>query len=90
MPAAQVAGGAQKPESRVQKGEITCLMCGTVVGEIRQGRFTHHGGCDRPIRWQGRLPRCCRCGGSLYVDPSLWGPRYADLDDAQPGRVLEK
>jgi hypothetical protein len=52
-------------------------MCGTVVGDIRQGSFNHHSGCERPLRYHGRLPRCCRCGGSLYFDPSISSNRFA-------------
>jgi hypothetical protein len=63
----------------VQYGEAICLLCGFVIGEIKDGRFRHHAGCDRPLRQVGRLPRCCRCGGSLYVDPSLSTPRYAGM-----------
>jgi hypothetical protein len=52
-----------------------------VVGEIRDGRFTHHPGCERPVRWQAELPRCCRCNGSLYFDPSLNNTRFAGIED---------
>ena len=64
----------------LDRGDVTCLMCGTVVGEARGGRFEHHRGCERPVRLQGRLPRCCRCGGSLYVDPLLNVPRFAEIE----------
>ena len=75
------------PKSTLQKqGEAICLLCGTVVGDIRDGRFTHHAGCERPIRWQTRLPRCCRCGGSLYFDPSLQTARPSELDHLAVGR----
>jgi hypothetical protein len=48
--------------------EITCLLCGTEVGELRSGRFRHHAGCSRiPAVRAGSL-RCCRCGGSLYME----------------------
>jgi hypothetical protein len=56
------------------------------VGEVLQGRFVHHAGCERPIRWRGRLPRCCRCGGSLYFDPVLWVSSFAGSDE--PERTL--
>ena len=71
------------------RGEVTCLMCGTVVGEARQGRFEHHRGCERPVRLQGKLPRCCRCGGSLYIDPSLNTPRFAGMEELRTASVLE-
>lgn len=48
--------------------EIHCMLCGTEVGEIREGRFLHHRGCDRPVPVRGGRIRCCRCGGSLYLE----------------------
>ena len=48
--------------------EINCMMCGTQIGEVRDGRFTHHRGCSRPVEVRGGFPRCCRCGGSLYME----------------------
>jgi hypothetical protein len=48
--------------------EINCMMCGTQIGEVRDGRFTHHRGCSRPVELRGGFPRCCRCGGSLYME----------------------
>jgi hypothetical protein len=69
----------------VQRGEVTCLMCGTVVGDVKQGRFTHHTGCERPVHWRSRLPRCCRCGGSLYFDPAMFVQRYAGTDEVRVG-----
>ena len=73
----------------VQRGEVTCLMCGTVVGHVLDGRFAHHEGCERTIRYQGRLPRCCRCGGSLYLDHALQQPRYGGLEDLRKASVLD-
>lgn len=55
----------------MEKGELTCLMCATVVGDFRHGRFVHHPGCERLVSQQAGLPRCRRCGGSLYFDPVL-------------------
>ena len=72
----------------MERGEVTCLMCGTVVGDLRGGRFIHHQGCERPLRWQGKLPRCCRCGGSIYFDPALATPRYAGIGELA-GSALE-
>ena len=48
--------------------EINCMMCGTQVGEVRNGRFAHHSGCNQPVEVRGGFPRCCRCGGSLYME----------------------
>ena len=48
--------------------EVHCMLCGSEFGEIRERRFVHHSGCERlvPVR-NGQL-RCCRCGGSLYME----------------------
>jgi hypothetical protein len=48
--------------------EMHCLLCGTEVGEVRAGRFSHHAGCDRPVALRAGTLRCCRCGGSLYQE----------------------
>jgi hypothetical protein len=80
-PDPEVASNVPKRE-QPRRGEAVCLMCGTVVGEVRQGKFAHHVGCERPLRWQGHLPRCCRCGGSIYFDPEIMavGPiEYEEL-----------
>lgn len=73
----------------LDRGEVICLMCGTVVGEANRGRFVHHQGCERPVRLQGKLPRCCRCGGSLYVDPSLGTARFAGLPELRATGVFD-
>jgi hypothetical protein len=65
------------------------MMCGTVVGEVREGRFAHHRECERPVRWLGKLPRCCHCGGSLYVDPALATPRFAGVEELRASSVLD-
>jgi hypothetical protein len=64
-----------------RRGDATCMMCGWVVGEIQNGRFIHHPGCDRSVRWLSRLPRCCRCGGSLYYDPSSQTVKLNGIDE---------
>lgn len=48
--------------------EVTCLLCGTEVGEVRGGRFHHHQGCERPVAFRLGQLRCCRCGGSVYCE----------------------
>jgi hypothetical protein len=48
--------------------EIRCMMCGSEVGEVRERRFVHHVGCERPLPVRGGKIRCCRCGGSLYME----------------------
>jgi hypothetical protein len=46
--------------------ELSCMLCGTEVGAVRDGRFLHHRGCERQPVLRGGFLRCCRCGGSLY------------------------
>ena len=48
--------------------EVRCLMCGSEVGEVRESRFAHHAGCGRSLPVRGGKLRCCRCGGSLYME----------------------
>ena len=48
--------------------DVRCLMCGTEVGRILDGRFRVHAGCSRPLVRAGRQLRCCECGGSLYLE----------------------
>jgi hypothetical protein len=48
--------------------EVHCMMCGSEVGEIREGRFVHHRGCERTPPVRRGILRCCRCGGSLYKE----------------------
>jgi hypothetical protein len=50
--------------------EIHCMLCGNEVGEIRERRFVHHPGCERPVPVRSGQLRCCRCGGSLYMERS--------------------
>ncbi len=48
--------------------EITCLLCGTEVGELRGSRVRHHAGCNQELVVRAGALRCCRCGGSLYME----------------------
>ena len=50
--------------------DMTCLLCGTQVGELRGGRFYHHAACDSAPIMRAGILRCCRCGGSLYMERS--------------------
>ena len=50
--------------------DARCLMCEALVGQVVRGRFMHNPNCSLPLRvGEGRL-RCCRCGGTLYREPS--------------------
>ena len=48
--------------------EVWCLLCSTEVGQLLDGRFRRHPGCTAPPARPGGRPRCCHCGGSLYVE----------------------
>ena len=48
--------------------EVRCMMCGSEVGEVRERRFVHHPGCERPLPVRSGKLRCCRCAGSLYME----------------------
>ena len=51
---------------------LICMLCGRQEGEVVDGRAVHHAGCSREMPNQGRMIRCCACGGSLMVeDPSI-------------------
>jgi hypothetical protein len=49
--------------------DLRCLMCGTEVGHLAFGRFIKHAGCAAALPRRGGLPRCCHCGGTLYLAP---------------------
>ena len=55
--------------ARDEQYDVTCLMCGTEVGHIVFGRFIKHAGCGAALPRKGGLPRCCHCGGTLYLAP---------------------
>jgi len=48
--------------------EVHCMLCGTEVGEVREGRFVHQPGCELRMQASSGKLRCCRCGGSLYLE----------------------
>jgi hypothetical protein len=48
--------------------DLTCMMCGTNVGQLLGGRFVPPASGVPATRTGGRL-RCSRCGGSLYLEP---------------------
>jgi hypothetical protein len=55
--------------ARDEQYDVRCLMCGTEVGSLAFGRFIKHPGCASPLSRKGGLPRCCHCGGTLYLAP---------------------
>ena len=48
---------------------VRCLLCSTEVGQLLNGRLRRHPGCTGPLPRRGGAPRCCHCGGSLYLEP---------------------
>ena len=53
--------------TRGEQYDVRCLMCGTEVGHLAFGTFIKHAGCTTPLPRRGGLPRCCHCGGALYL-----------------------
>jgi hypothetical protein len=48
---------------------LRCLLCSTEVGQVLDGRFRQHPGCTIAMPRRDGAPRCCHCGGSLYLEP---------------------
>ena len=48
---------------------LRCLLCSREVGQVLGGRVQQHPGCSIPMPQRGGTPRCCHCGGSLYLEP---------------------
>ncbi|MFN8523055.1 MAG: hypothetical protein U0821_08095 [Chloroflexota bacterium] len=53
------------------EAELTCLMCGRVVGDIVAGRAVHHAGCSGRLGVERGLIRCCKCGGPVSREPMM-------------------
>lgn len=49
-----------------------CFSCSAEVGKILHGRFLRHN-CPNPLPRPNGRPRCCHCGGSLYLEPDMDG-----------------
>ena len=49
-----------------------CFSCSAEVGKVLHGRFLRHACPNELPRPNGR-PRCCHCGGSLYLEPDMDG-----------------
>lgn len=64
-----------------------CLACSAEVGRVLHGRFLRHG-CQNPLPRANGRPRCCHCGGSLYLEPDLDG--LPDGDEILIGRAVER
>lgn len=53
----------------VVQADLSCLMCGRMVGQVVDGRIVHHSGCGGQLRVERGMLRCCGCGGSVYREP---------------------
>ncbi|MCC6179988.1 MAG: hypothetical protein IT305_32135 [Chloroflexi bacterium] len=51
------------------EADLSCLMCGRSVGQIIGGKVYHHADCSSRLRVEGRMLRCCQCGGTIYREP---------------------
>ena len=53
----------------VVQADLSCLMCGRMVGQVIDGRVVHRAGCGGQLRVERGMLRCCGCGGSVYREP---------------------
>ena len=53
----------------VVQADLSCMMCGRLVGQVVDGRIVHRDGCGRQLRVERGMLRCCGCGGSVYREP---------------------
>jgi hypothetical protein len=68
--------------------DVRCLMCSRIIGQIADGKFVHDSACTLPLRISGGHLRCCRCGGSLYLEPAGFAePERAGVKPAPPVRI---
>ena len=51
------------------QADLSCLMCGRLVGHVIENRVVHRAGCTGQIRFEHGMLRCCQCSGSLYREP---------------------
>jgi hypothetical protein len=53
----------------VVQADLSCLMCGRLVGQVVDGRVVHRDNCGRSLRVERGMLRCCGCGGSVCREP---------------------
>jgi hypothetical protein len=53
----------------IVQADLSCLMCGRLVGQVVDGRVIHRDNCGRQLRVERGMLRCCGCGGSVYREP---------------------
>jgi hypothetical protein len=73
MAAALVDNRASNISALRQRGvvqaDLSCMMCGRLVGQVVDGRVVHRDNCGRQLRVERGMLRCCGCGGSVYREP---------------------
>ena len=62
------AARAQRRHRGLQ-ADLSCLMCGRLVGHIIENRVVHRAGCSGQIKVIRGMLRCCQCSGTLYREP---------------------
>jgi hypothetical protein len=62
--------GPARRATRSVQSDLSCLMCGRLVGHVIDNRVVHRTGCSGQIRLVGGMLRCCQCNGTLYREPS--------------------
>jgi|SRR4051794_36144768 len=55
--------------TRGLQADLSCLMCGRMVGHIIDKRVVHRTGCTGQIKLISGMLRCCQCSGTLYREP---------------------
>lgn len=53
----------------VIQADLSCMMCGRLVGQVIDGRVVHRDACGKQLRVERGMLRCCGCGGSVYREP---------------------
>lgn len=72
--------------TRATDYDVKCMLCSAEVGQIVSGKFSQHDGCRNALPRKAGMPRCCHCGGSLYLDPiDIY---QGGVDRAQIRRIL--
>jgi hypothetical protein len=51
------------------QADLSCLMCGRMVGHVIDNRVVHRTGCTGQIKLVSGMLRCCQCSGTLYREP---------------------
>jgi hypothetical protein len=51
--------------------DVICLLCGYQTGRVVENRYQPSGECTSGVSVSDmRKLRCCRCGGSVYLEAS--------------------